>query len=214
MGSHLVSAYFCLGYRIPLHLMMLNQLIQWFNDNKIFATKDELDLLQQHTSHTIIPKNTIIMHQGRPVEKLYFINSGLARLYRRQADGDTTIAFIKNDEFASTIIYLLNQVPSPCAIETCTDIDLLYWERDEILYLKEYTSLGSKLEDTLMEILLRWIQDREVDKLSLDPKQRFIKLLNTMPVGLQEVPAKHIASYLGIHSDSLSRIRKRLSKKN
>lgn len=194
--------------------MMLNQLVQWFSDNNIFANKDDVDLFQQRTCHELIPKNTIIMQQGRSVEKLYFINRGLARLCRQHDQGDTTIAFIKENEFASTVIYLLNQVPSPCAIETCTDIDLLSWERDDILFLKENTALAPLLETALTEILLIWMQDREVDKLSLDPKQRYIKLLHTMPSGLQEVPAKHIASYLGIHTDSLSRIRKRLSKRN
>lgn len=175
---------------------------------------DEINLLQQYTSHTIIPKNTIIMQQGRPVEKLYFINKGIVRLCRQHNNDDTTIAFIKNNEFASTFIYLLNEVPSPCAIETCTEVDLIYWERSDILYLKQHTALAPLLEIALTGILLTWNQDREVDKLSMDPKQRYIKLLDTMPVGLQEVPAKHIASYLGIHTDSLSRIRKRLAKKN
>lgn len=192
---------------------MLSKLVQFFNDNNIFATREDIDLFQKHTYHKIVPKNTIIMQQGWPVERLYFINNGLARLCRQHEDSDTTIAFIKQNEFASTIIYLLNQVPSPCAIETCTDMDLLYWERDDFLHLKLNTKLAPSLETALTEILLLWMQDREVDKLSLDPKQRYIKLLNTMPAGLQEVPARHIASYLGIHTDSLSRIRKRLAKK-
>lgn len=193
---------------------MLSQLVEWFKDNRIFATAEEINVFQQYTYQTVLPRNTIIMQQGRPVEKLYFINKGLARLYRQHAQDDTTIAFIKEQEFASTIIYLLNQVPSPCAIETCTEVDLLYWERDDILYLKQHTALAPLLEAALTEILLTWMQDREVDKLSMDPKERYIKLINTMPAGLQEVPAKHIASYLGIHTDSLSRIRNRLAKRN
>ncbi|MEO9052438.1 MAG: Crp/Fnr family transcriptional regulator [Ginsengibacter sp.] len=192
---------------------MLSQLVQFFSDNNIFATREDIDLFQQHTYHNIVPKNTIIMQQSRPVEKLYFINKGILRLCRQHNNDDTTIAFIKNNEFASTIIYLLNEEPSPCAIVTSTEVDLLYWKRSDFLYLKQHTALASLLETALTGILLTWNQDREVDKLSMDPKQRYIKLLNTMPAGLQEVPAKHIASYLGIHTDSLSRIRKRLTKK-
>ncbi|RYD81934.1 MAG: cyclic nucleotide-binding domain-containing protein [Sphingobacteriales bacterium] len=192
---------------------MLDLLINWFKENNIFVAPDEFELLKQHTYHAVIPKNTIIMQQGRAVEKLYFINSGLVRLCRQHGDDGTTIAFIKENEFASTIIYLLNQVPSPCALETCTDLEVLYWERSDIVYLKEHTALGNHLETALTEILLTWLQDREVDKLSLDPEKRYKKLIRTMPAGLQQVPAKHIASYLGIHTDSLSRIRKRLNKR-
>ncbi len=153
------------------------------------------------------------MQQGRPVQKLYFINSGLARLCRIHDSNDTTIAFIKEGEFASTIIYLLNQAPSPCAIETCTELDVLYWERSDIIYLINHSSLGRQLEATLTEVLLAWIQDREVDKLSLDPEARYLKLMETHPAAVQQVSIKHIASYLGIHQDSLSRIRKRINKK-
>lgn len=192
---------------------MLNKLIHWFSENRLFVTKDEIDLLQKNTAQAIIPKNTTIMQQGKPVQKLYFINSGLARLYRTHDDNDTTIAFIKESEFASTIIYLLNQVPSPCAIQTCTDLDVLYWERSDIIHLINHTSLGRQLEATLTELLLAWIQDREVDKLSLDPEARYLKLIETHPVAVQQVSLKHIASYLGIHQDSLSRIRKRINRK-
>lgn len=193
---------------------MIQQLVQWFGDNNIFAPQDEIEIFKEHTRQAIIPKNTIIMPQGRPVEKLYFINDGMVRLMRQHTDNDTTIAFVRDNEFASTIIYLLNQVPSPCALETCTDVNVLYWEREDILHLKQHTTLAQHLETALTEILLTWMQDREIDKLSMDADERYTKLIKGMPAGLLEVPAKHIASFLGIHTDSLSRIRKRLNKRN
>ena len=192
---------------------MFKQCHQWLNDNRIFAPQAEVEFLTQITSFKVVPKNSLIMPQDRPVEKLYFINKGITRLFRRNKNTDTTIAFVKENQFASTIIYLLNQVPSPCAIETCTETELLYWRRDDIIQLKEQTSLGKHLEVTLTELLLTWNQDREVDKLSLEPEERYLKLIETHPMVIQQVALKHIASYLGIHQDSLSRIRKRLNKK-
>lgn len=192
---------------------MFKQCHQWLNDNRIFAPQAEVEFLTQITSFKVVPKNSLIMPQDRPVEKLYFIIKGITRLFRRNKNTDTTIAFVKENQFASTIIYLLNQVPSPCAIETCTETELLYWRRDDIIQLKEQTSLGKHLEVTLTELLLTWNQDREVDKLSLEPEERYLKLIETHPMVIQQVALKHIASYLGIHQDSLSRIRKRLNKK-
>lgn len=192
---------------------MFTQCHQWLNQNGIFASREEIDFLDQITSYAVVPKNYLLMPQDRPVEKLYFINKGITRLLRLHNDTDTTIAFVKENEFASTIIYLLNQVPSPCAIETCSETELLYWTRDDIIRLKESTSLGKKLEVTLTELLLAWNQDREVDKLTLNPEARYLKLIDTHPMVIQQVALKHIASYLGIHQDSLSRIRKRLNEK-
>jgi hypothetical protein len=42
---------------------------------------------------------------------------------------------------------------------------------------------------------------------------RYQKLLEDAPLVLRYVPLKHIASYLGIHQDSLSRIRNRIVKR-
>ena len=90
---------------------------------------------------------------------------------------------------------------------------MLYWKRNDILFLKQHTVLGQQLELAITEILLPWI-GHEANKLYMDTEQRYKKILNTMAVGLQLVPAKHIASFFGIHADSLSRIRERLDKKS
>jgi len=192
---------------------MFDEINKWFDKYKIPVTDGERDFLKEITCHTTIPKNTIIMHQDRPVERLFFINKGVVRLFRQYMHEDTTIAFIVENEFASTIIYLLNQIPSPCALETCTDIEVLYWNREDIIQLKSYTALGEMLEKTLTEVLLAWNQDREVDKMLLDAEGRYLKLIQTHSQVIQQVPLRYIASYLGIHQDSLSRIRKRLIRK-
>ena len=44
------------------------------------------------------------------------------------------------------------------------------------------------------------------------PEQRYIKLLETRPYIFQRVPQYQIASYIGVKPESLSRIRKRISK--
>ena len=43
------------------------------------------------------------------------------------------------------------------------------------------------------------------------PEQRYLKLIQTRPDLFQRVPQYHIASYIGIKPESLSRIRKKLA---
>ena len=46
------------------------------------------------------------------------------------------------------------------------------------------------------------------------PEQRYLKLLQSRPDIFQRVPQYDIASYIGVKPESLSRIRKKLVKKN
>lgn len=168
----------------------------------------------RHTELLHIPKGSIIMHQGKKVEDLYFINNGMARLYSKVGDTDTTIDFVPQHEFASTIIYILNQQLSVYALHTLTDMEALHWDRETVLFLRENTNAAQKIEATLQLRLLTWIQDRELDVLNLTPEARYDKLFLQYPEVVQQVPLKYIASYLGIHQDSLSRIRNKRTRKS
>lgn len=187
--------------------------LSWLQSWHIYPTPADLDFLKQRTAHAGFQKNTIIMKQGRPVTEFYYINSGIARLFVKHNKEDITIAFINAPQFASTIHYLLNGLPSPLAIETCTEIKALQWTRADITALKEHTSFGNKMEQAFTEILLNWNFEREMSRLIHSPEERYQKLLETAPLVPLQVPVKFIASYLGIHQDSLSRIRNRIHRK-
>ena len=170
-------------------------------------------LLEQHTQCQSIPRNHPLMWQGRPVETFYFLNHGIARLFLKHQDKDLTLAFICAPQFASTINYLLSQMPSNLAVETCTQVEALVWQKPDMLAIIEKSRFGKLWERTFTEILLAWNMEREVDRLTKTPEERYRKLLETAPEVIRLVPVKHIASYLAIHQDSLSRIRHRLARK-
>jgi len=169
--------------------------------------------LMRHTELIHIPKGSVIMPQGKPVQDLYFINSGIVRLYSKVAGLDTTIDFVPEHEFASTIIFILNQQPSVYALDTLTDVTALHWNRADVLYLREKVSYAPAIETALQLRLLNWIQDRELDVLNLSPEERYQKLFEQLPAVAQQAPLKYIASYLGIQQESLSRIRRKWTRR-
>ena len=56
------------------------------------------------------------------------------------------------------------------------------------------------------------LEDRIVQHLSMSAEERFNQLFNTNPALLNEVPLQYVASMLGMTPETLSRIRKKLSK--
>lgn len=65
----------------------------------------------------------------------------------------------------------------------------------------------------MSEVLAAEIQKSLVNYQTMEPEERYLHLMQERPTVIQRVPQYHIASYLGIRPESLSRIRKRLAKK-
>ena len=57
------------------------------------------------------------------------------------------------------------------------------------------------------------LKERTLGMINLTAEQRYEHLLKTRPELFQNVPLKHLASYLGVTDTSLSRIRKELAQK-
>ncbi|VTR34582.1 cyclic nucleotide-binding domain-containing protein [Sphingobacterium thalpophilum] len=67
--------------------------------------------------------------------------------------------------------------------------------------------------DRIFRIILGWLQDNQVESRCMTAEERYYKLMEAQPKVIQTVPQKYIASLLGIHQDSLSRIRKGLAQR-
>jgi CRP-like cAMP-binding protein len=177
----------------------------------IFVNDAEQEIFRSVTRHRIISRGTVIMEQGRPVESLYFLNEGIVRLYRVHNEVDHTLGLISSNDFISTPLYLANGAPSTCALEALTDIDVLEWGKEEMNIIRKEFHHGYELEMAIMDRLLTWLQDGQINAICLSAEERYLKLMEEQPEVIRSVPLKYIASFLGIHQDSLSRIRKQVS---
>ena len=65
-----------------------------------------------------------------------------------------------------------------------------------------------------METVFMEYQSFMTNYITDKPEQRYLKLLQSRPDIFQRVPQYDIASYIGVKPESLSRIRKKLVKKN
>lgn len=174
----------------------------------ILFTPVEFDLIKSYTMHEILPPHTVIMEQGKSVKWLYFLNSGIARLYRIHKGVDYTLGIISANDFLSTPLYLLNGELSSCALGSLTEIDVFIWDRSAVEAMKQQVPKLYDLELAIMDRLLNWIQDSQIDAVCMTAEERYQKIMAEQPEVIQQVPLKYIASLLGIHQDSLSRIRK------
>ena len=188
--------------------VIMESICQYIRERRIFISDTESEIFRSLTTQRTVPPHTVLMEQGKPVEKLYFLNAGIVRLYRVHEGVDHTLGLISSRDFLSTPLYLANGVPSTCALETLTEAEVLEWGKREADQLKAELHAGYELELTIMDRLLSWLQDGQIDTMCLTAEERYQKLLRQQPEVIRSVPLKYIASFLGIHQDSLSRIRR------
>lgn len=179
----------------------------------VLFTPDEFKRISAHTQHRVLPPHTVIMEQGKVVNALYFLNAGIARLYRIEKGVDHTLGIVSTNYFLSTPLYLQNGQLSSCALESLTEIDVLVWNRENALSLKQTIPKMYAMELAIMDGLLTWLQDNQIDAICMTAEERYKKIMETQPEVIRQVPLKYIASLLAIHQDSLSRIRKTFGQK-
>ncbi|MDI9309322.1 MAG: Crp/Fnr family transcriptional regulator [Limnohabitans sp.] len=155
----------------------------------------------------ISDKDTIIVNEGDYADKSYFIAKGVARAYYLKDGKDVTDWFAFENDFICSINSFFMDIPSPHYIEVLEESVLLEISRDNVSFLSEkYIDFDRLNKMVIIKTMLQ--QQHRIVSLQFETAlQKYHNLLKTRPDITQRVPLTHIASYLGITLETLSRIR-------
>jgi|SRR6056297_1362988 len=165
----------------------------------------ELDLLKEFT------KGTVLLKEGELCNECYFIIKGMIRSYYINEVEEITTDFFMEEQVVSPSCYG-TKIPSKLYLE-CLEDTVVYAGTPELegeMYLK-YPQLVTMSQAMGEKIIANYRDNFDNYKMS-SPEQRYLNLVKNTPELIQRAPQYQIASYLGIKPESLSRIRKRLSK--
>lgn len=156
-----------------------------------------------------VPARTILLQEGKVSRKMYFIEKGCLRTWVNN-DGKeiTTQFFFEGDSVSSIESFRTNQ-PSLYSIETIEPCVLQTITQKEFqMVVEQSPEIKKRFEEHLFKRLFQ-TQQLFFSYLKNSPQQRYEDLITQYPHIVQRVPQHYIASYLGITSVSLSRIRNR-----
>lgn len=171
----------------------------------------DLEYIKASFKPFVVEKDTVLIDKGSYSSVAFFINSGFLRYYKVDDDGkEQTIHLLSQGHFAASFCSFVSNTKSEETLHTITDSELLCIEKEDLeaLYSKnvKWQIFGRKL----MEVFLLEKEKRIIDQISLTAQNRYIKLIETNPDLIKNVPIQYIASYIGIQPESLSRIRKQI----
>ena len=154
-----------------------------------------------------IGKKDYFLRAGQYCKHVGFVEKG-SFFYFEIVDGEEKVCdFAFENDWLTQYKSLLGNIPSDISIKALEDAEVLYMDMDKMNALSEEMPRVNLLRSTLAEQYFTKSTQRASNLTNLDAKGRYQALLEEMPSIHQRVPQYHIASYLGIKPQSLSRIR-------
>ncbi|HVU58289.1 MAG TPA: Crp/Fnr family transcriptional regulator [Puia sp.] len=161
------------------------------------------------------PARTILLQEGKVAENYYFIEQGCLRLWFDNNGKDTTVQFFFENEGLASLESFRDNTPSTFTIETVEPTTVYILSRKHfaqmILELQSSTDFLKALLDISLQ-RQRHYMNEFLSRIRDTPQQRYTNLIKERPHIVRRVPQHYIASYLGITSVHLSRIKNKLAR--
>lgn len=186
-------------------------MIKTYINSLNILTSNEINAIDNYTIKKVFQKNTVLLENGSVCKKLYFVNYGALRSFYTNSDGDeitNCIAF--NNEFMCDFPSFIQQEPSQHSIHVLLESEIEIIEHEDLENLYD-TSIGwQKVGRKIIE--MQYIMmEQHIEKLQQGRSiGRYEYILKNYPRQLALIPQHYIASYLGISTRQLTRIRKSL----
>lgn len=158
-----------------------------------------------------LKKKEYLLKQGQISRGVFFLSKGCLRTFHINEKGkDTSASFYFPNDFLREIESVTNNIPSQKSIQALEDSIVFYIDKSKLKNLYETSSFYQKLGRIILEKLT--ISEQKYASLlaSHSPKERYLYILKNHPEFIERIPLQHLASYIGISRESLSRIRQKV----
>lgn len=182
--------------------------IKLFIDNDIF----EKDILNAASlfSNILLNKNNFLVKENDICNYFCFIENGILQHSITVLDEEKTSYLALKNSVTTSLSSFLNKVPSQKSIKAISDCNLWVIDFETFSDLVKNNKGFNQFYSKLIEKQICLIDDYRIDLLTLTPEERYKKLLVNETKLLQEVPLHYLASFLGISTRHMSRIRKNI----
>ena len=166
------------------------------------------------SNEKILPKGSVLIRQGDVVKKIFFVTDGCLRSYCMDKNGkEHTLQFAIKDWWISDYIAIHSDELATLTIECLTDSNIIEFDEKKLNGIHDIFPEFEPFHRKNLERHVVSLHKRILNQLQLTAPERYDLFLEQYPDIEQFTRNYHIASYLGITQQSLSRIRVDKAKK-
>ncbi|MBI5464611.1 MAG: Crp/Fnr family transcriptional regulator [Ignavibacteriales bacterium] len=154
-----------------------------------------------------LEKGNYWIEAGRKNRQIGFLDAGYLRKYYLKEGNEITDYFYFENDFTADLPSILSNTPPAASIVAMQNSSLVTFSYDDFNELCSASPPLEHLHRLIIEITFLRFYDRAVSFIMATPRERYDRLVSSRPDILQRVAQHHIASYLGMSPQHLSRIR-------
>jgi CRP-like cAMP-binding protein len=172
------------------------------------CNESQIALFTNKLQEKKLKKREFVTQPSQVADCIYFIKRGSFRFYTKADDTEQTITFFTENSWMTDLESLLKQEPSYHYIEACEVAEVSFITLKDIHELIQVEPKFQMLNSLLIDLIIPTNHLTRINTKS--PDERYKTLLSKNPEWINRFPQMHIASYLGITPETLSRVRARL----
>lgn len=178
------------------------------------TTNEEIEVFKYGLYEKSFKKKELLFDQLKPQDHILFITSGLMRSFYIDNKGNQISAwFVKEFDFVSDYPAFLNGAKSNYLFEAIEDITAVAIPKNIIVGAFDASSEFQKFGRLIAEEAVQFLQGRIESLLFKTATERYLEFIEKEPEFFNRLSLEHIATYLGMERQSLTRIRKNLKTK-
>jgi CRP/FNR family transcriptional regulator, anaerobic regulatory protein len=178
--------------------------------NSVYPLSPQLlDYLERNLKTRDLPRKAYLLRAGHICRQVYFVQKGLLRCYYEKDGHEISSWFMKEGDIMISVESFYQQRSSYESIQALEESTLHYLEYNELQHLyrqyPEFNYIGRVLTEKYYCLSERRLYAIRMQR----AQERYDYLLEHHPELVLRVPAKYLASYLGITEVTMSKIRSR-----
>jgi len=179
----------------------------------ISFSQEEANIIESKLEKLNLKKGTTLLKADETVVNQYYVYNGCLRTYFIDKSGkEHTLQFAIKDWWISDYTAFFTTTKAIMNVESIQDATLYKISKKNMEDLFNEIPQLETFFRKKMERAFASFQKRILSSLAQSAKEKYVSFISTYPNIEQSVKNYHIASYLGITTESLSRIRKELAR--
>lgn len=159
-----------------------------------------------------VNKGDFLFQAGDVCKFIGFTLKGCIRVFLLKDDRECTLSFHTEHQSFGDYRSFLKQQPTSFYCEAIERSKILMFNHQAMRFIEELPD-GQKFMRLHAEGFAAMMQNKLVSLYMDTPEERYCQLFESEPHIIDRVPSYHLASYLGIKPESLSRLKRRIYQK-